>query len=616
MDSRKFKLRKNLLTIKEDNVSKKRPYNYRKKECRVYRKTDPQKAYYKKKIYYKRTCKDKENIHFNIKTERRTYQNDVIKTDSKANKYLQKPGTTPKPHIDIQTEEVQYSSNLFFEGLFKDDLTSETQKPLPDMNVLERQKNDQINCSDYELKTKSDNYSCDSKDFALNLKDSKISVEQEVLISNSKVDFEIILNKNMTQKSYSTKQFEYPDLTNQKSLNNNKPQNMIFYKNFMMSKEKKQSSTSISTNQCSSHLKSLETEKRVNEAKEFRQFIAFDSTPKKMQVTSPKRDISERFLDNNFLKNINEDDLNKFKNTQGRKFSEQLVSNSVIRSITDLHVDSKCFTNTIQTDINSPFAHNFKLVPIVYLEKENIINSSLKESKINDQVIINNLSNKTQLSSISNDKDCFLDCLNSNQKPKAKKFMSLKDKFKRLNRLKKMRSNRDIFNKKTLVIQNRFESVPVQYSLQQNSLKKGAIHPFQPKSYPDQMHKCSAEHLHPVNYNTNNCIDPNSKDTMFYNTDANIKNYSYQVNNNFGQVLPKKLVLKENSEFYNCHKENQGYPMKSHSKYQNTQFFGSHYNSNQQEGKNEDFSNKYKTEICKNFELTNKCQWGDMVRQY
>ena len=29
--------------------------------------------------------------------------------------------------------------------------------------------------------------------------------------------------------------------------------------------------------------------------------------------------------------------------------------------------------------------------------------------------------------------------------------------------------------------------------------------------------------------------------------------------------------------------------------------------------KPEDFSNKYKTEICKNFELTRKCKWGDMV---
>ena len=30
--------------------------------------------------------------------------------------------------------------------------------------------------------------------------------------------------------------------------------------------------------------------------------------------------------------------------------------------------------------------------------------------------------------------------------------------------------------------------------------------------------------------------------------------------------------------------------------------------------KGEEYSNKYKTEICKNFELTGKCQWREMVR--
>jgi hypothetical protein len=150
---------------------------------------------------------------------------------------------------------------------------------------------------------------------------------------------------------------------------------------------------------------------------------------------------------------------------------------------------------------------------------------------------------------------------------KLKKVLSLKEKFKKLTKKKKL-------NK-------------------ENQLKSNIIsEPFHPniKKTPLQSQKTNYV-VTPSNYYYNN--------QMGY-LHGNMYNGAHEMEH-FTQCMTKFNMMR------------MGFQGKCKHDMYYRKDYRFHKSSGSSLDKGEDYSNKYKTEICKNFELTGKCQWGEMV---
>ena len=236
---------------------------------------------------------------------------------------------------------------------------------------------------------------------------------------------------------------------------------------------------------------------------------------------------------------------------------------------TDVYLDegflTECqMTNPFKTltldqniSLNMDVESDKKMGSGVNSESLDVLNNDLKSLKIESKSCF--LDDDVEKSPIKNKNPLKV-------KKKVKKVMSLKEKFKKLTKMKKL--NKENQAKKKIISQ--------------------PFHPVIKKQATNSQNMAYV--MTPSNYYYNNYMH------------GNIYNGTHDMDN-FSNSMAKFNMMR--MSFQGKSKHEMGYYRKD---------FRYNKSSNYSTEKGEEYSNKYKTEICKNFELTGKCQWGEMVR--
>ena len=258
------------------------------------------------------------------------------------------------------------------------------------------------------------------------------------------------------------------------------------------------------------------------------------------------------------------------------------------------------------------------------------INEILEEVEIKSKSSCNDQKTEEMEPELEIVQKCFLNFKEKKVPNKKPKVNSLRTKLKNYSKLKTSGKEKK-FSQLNVVKSKSFKpqmnSKPFYLSKENNkpvSMNEKSVS-FQSRAYPNFQGKPLVSQDSGLGYNASNIqrypynypqrfLPPPHQPQNFYShkqfKHPNPRTNSFgQIGKNFVPYGVPNIQMRVTLDMFRGKKN-----LRPLGQYQmNSGYMKGGYPSQNSEEKGEDYSNKYKTEMCKNFELTGKCQWADMV---